>query len=376
MKQDIKNLIGFSKTLKVLVVEDNNEAREQIIKLLHNLFDDIQSGVDGVDGFNKFKETRFDLIISDINMPNMDGIEMCTKIREISKNIPIIILSAYNDSDHFLKTINININGYVLKPIDMKQFLSTLTDTIELIKLRDEVHNYKLQLEKANAELDTINHNLEKEVTQRISEISNLNKEIEDTQKEVIFTMGSIAERRSKETGNHVKRVAQYSKIFALHYGLSEEEAELLKQASPMHDIGKVAIPDNILNKPARFTKEEFEKMKEHAILGYEMLKGSTRPLLKLASIVAYEHHEKYDGSGYPRGLKGQEIDINGRITAIADVFDALGSSRVYKPAWSDEKIFELFKKERGKHFDPQLVDIFFENLDEFLAIRDSFKDI
>ncbi len=203
-----------------------------------------------------------------------------------------------------------------------------------------------------------------------------LTKEIQDTQREVVFTMGAIGETRSKETGNHVKRVAEYSKILALAYGLDEEEAELLKQASPMHDIGKVAIPDEILKKPGRFTKSEREIMNTHAELGYEMIRHSNRPLLKAASIVAYEHHEKWDGTGYPRGLKGEEIHIYGRITALADVFDALGSDRVYKKAWDDERIFKLIKDERGKHFDPKLVDVFFENLDKILDVREKFKDV
>jgi HD-GYP domain-containing protein (c-di-GMP phosphodiesterase class II) len=202
-----------------------------------------------------------------------------------------------------------------------------------------------------------------------------LTHEIEETQKEVVLTMGAVAESRSKETGNHVKRVAKYSKILALAYGLSEEEAELLRQASPMHDIGKIAIADSILNKPGKFTHHEYEIMKQHAQLGYEMIKGSKRALLKAASIVAHEHHEKFDGSGYPRGLRGDDIHIYGRITAIADVFDALGSDRVYKKAWSDEKIFTLFKEESGKHFDPALIELFFNNLDGILAVRESLRD-
>ena len=203
-----------------------------------------------------------------------------------------------------------------------------------------------------------------------------LTQEIEETQKEVVFTMGSIGESRSKETGNHVKRVASYSKVLALGYGMDEEEAELLKQASPMHDIGKIAIPDSILKKPGRFNNEEKKIMDTHAELGFNMIKNSDRPLLKAASIVAYEHHEKYNGEGYPRKLKGDEIHIYGRITALADVFDALGSDRVYKKAWKDERIYELFKEEKGKHFDPKLVDIFFNNLDEILKIREYFKDV
>ena len=202
-----------------------------------------------------------------------------------------------------------------------------------------------------------------------------LSQEIEDTQKEVVFTMGAIGESRSKETGNHVKRVAGYSKILALASGMNEDEAELLKQASPMHDIGKIAIPDAILNKPGRFDVVEREIMETHAELGYGMIKNSERPLLKAASIVAYEHHEKYNGKGYPQGINGENIHIYGRITAIADVFDALGSDRVYKKAWDDERIFKLFKEERGEHFDPNLVDLFFENLDEILSVREKFKD-
>lgn len=208
-----------------------------------------------------------------------------------------------------------------------------------------------------------------------ISETINLNQEIENTQKEIIYTMGEIGESRSKETGFHVKRVAAYSELLALLYGCSKKEASKLKLASPMHDIGKIAIPDHILNKPSRHTKEEFETMKTHSTLGYEMLNKSNRPIIKTAAIVAYEHHEKWDGTGYPRGLKGEEIHIYGRITAIADVFDALGSDRVYKKAWELDKILEFFKEQKGKHFDPKLIDIFFENIDKFLEIRDKYKE-
>jgi response regulator RpfG family c-di-GMP phosphodiesterase len=156
---------------------------------------------------------------------------------------------------------------------------------------------------------------------------------------------------------------------------MDEKEAEMLKQASPMHDIGKVAIPDAILNKPGRFDDAEFKIMQSHAELGYEMLKHSNRPLLKMAATLAYEHHEKWNGKGYPQGISGENIHIYGRITAIADVFDALGSDRCYKQAWDDERIFALFREERGQHFDPRLVDIFFEHIDEFLAVRECLKD-
>ena len=369
MVNDLKELSKFSKTLQILYVEDNQEAREQTIKMLKNFFEDIIVGVDGQDGLDKFNQnkTTIDIVFTDINMPNMNGIDMLKNIRSINSNIPCIVLSAHNETNFFLDTISLGVDGYILKPIDMKQFITILSKTVDQIKLKIENIKYKNDLE-------TINNDLEEQVCQRIGEIYALNKEIEDTQKEVVFTMGAIGESRSKETGHHVKRVAEYSKVLALKYGLSDSESELLKQASPMHDIGKIAIPDSILNKPGRFDDEERKIMDTHSDLGYEMLNSSQRPLLKLAAIVAHQHHEKWDGSGYPRGLKGEDIDISGRITAIADVFDALGSDRVYKKAWDDERIFNLFKEERGKHFDPKLVDIFFDNLDTFLGIRNKYK--
>ncbi len=208
-----------------------------------------------------------------------------------------------------------------------------------------------------------------------VTDIITLNQEIEATQKEVLETMGAISETRSKETGAHVKRVAEYSYLLALKYGLDESEAALLKTASPMHDIGKVGIPDSILNKPGALTPEEYELIKGHTTVGNEMLKNSQRPILKAAATVAHEHHEKWDGSGYPRGLKGDAIHIFGRITAVADVFDALGHDRVYKKAWDLQKILALFQEERGRHFDPDLVDLFMANLEEILVIKARFDN-
>ena len=208
-----------------------------------------------------------------------------------------------------------------------------------------------------------------------VTEVIELNDAIEETQREVIYAMGEIGETRSKETGNHVKRVAHYSHELALLYGLSHKEADKLQMASPMHDIGKVGIPDAILNAPRKLTKEEFEVMKTHASLGFNMLKNSHKPILQAAAIVANEHHEKWDGSGYPNAKSGEDIHIYGRITAVADVFDALGSDRVYKKAWELEKILELFEEESGKHFDPKIVTLFLDNLEIFLNIRKTFKD-
>ena len=209
-----------------------------------------------------------------------------------------------------------------------------------------------------------------------ITNVVKLHEDLEHTQEDLIYRMGEIGETRSQETGFHVKRVAKYSELLAKYYGLSEQKIKYLKTASPMHDIGKVGIPDSILNKPGKLTQEEWRTMKTHANIGYELFRDSDKPLLKTAAIIAYEHHEKWDGTGYPRGISGENIHIYGRITALADVFDALGSDRCYKQAWDDEKIFRLLRSESGKHFDPKLVDIFFTHLDEFLHIRDHYTDV
>lgn len=208
-----------------------------------------------------------------------------------------------------------------------------------------------------------------------VTELIDLHEELEETQKEIILTLSELGESRSKETGQHVRRVAEYSYRLSILYGLDAEEALLIKSASPMHDIGKISIPDSILLKPGKLTVDEFEIMKTHAQRGHDVFAKSERPLLKAASVIALQHHEKWDGTGYPSGLTGNAIHLYGRITAIADVFDALVSKRVYKDAWSYEDVSQYFLEQRGKHFDPDLVDLFLKNCEEFIDIFERFED-
>ncbi len=255
--------------------------------------------------------------------------------------------------------------------LNIKEPTALIEHDIENIILYDtDQKNYQVEIKGLASEKLLLSYFID------VTELMELNHAIEETQKEIIYAMGEIGETRSKETGNHVKRVALYSYELALLYGLSEQEASILHMASPMHDIGKVGIPDAILNAPRKLTVDEFKVMQTHAELGYNMLKHSDKAILQAASIVAHQHHEKWDGSGYPRGLNGEDIHIYGRITAVADVFDALGSERVYKSAWPLEDILALFEEEKGKHFDPTLVTLFTENLERFLVIRDKYKDL
>ena len=212
-------------------------------------------------------------------------------------------------------------------------------------------------------------------VCQDITESLRLTSELMETQRELLFVMGEVVENRSQETGQHVKRVAEISKLLALKSGMREDLAEMIKVAAPMHDVGKVAIPDRILHKPGRLDSEEYQIMQTHAVLGYQMLNKLNRPMVQIAARIAHEHHEHYDGKGYPCGLSGTDISLEGRIVAIADVFDALSHDRVYKTAWNDEAIRAYFLKQRGTQFDPALVDLLFQHWDDILSIRNRYRD-
>lgn len=203
-----------------------------------------------------------------------------------------------------------------------------------------------------------------------------LREELEATQREIIYTLAEAAEMRSQEMGNHVKRVSEYCSLIAELIGLSEKQQELIRVASPLHDLGKIAIPDSILLKPGKLTAEERVVMETHAELGYKMLKHSHRRAFEAAANIAYQHHEKWDGTGYPNGTKGEEIHVFGRIAAVADVYDALANARCYKPAWEKERVIALFVEERGRHFDPQIVDVFLENQERFFEINHRFADV
>ncbi len=343
----------MTKNKTILIVDDIELNINTLIDIFEDRYD-ILATTDPSDVFALLETEKVDLILLDILMPKMNGFQVCKKIKENNntKDIPIIFITAQTDDDSIETAYSIGGVDYITKPFRSIEILSRVSTHISL----DE----KKQV-------------LEDMVDIKTKELQKLNQELEDTQREIIFTMGEISEKRSKEVGYHVKRVALYSEVLAKKYGLSPKDTALLKEASPMHDIGKVAIPDFVLNKPNILTPEEFEIMKTHAQLGYDMLKHSQRELLKVASIVAFEHHEKWNGSGYPRGLKGEEVSIQGRITAVSDVFDALSSARIYKKAWSRKEIIDYFKEQRGKHFEPKLVDIFFDNLDIFFDIRAKF---
>jgi len=330
--------------MTIMIIDDSKTIIRVLNSLLKNKVNkdlNIVECSSGEEALEKFKNDNIniDLILLDVVMNGMDGYETCENLKSNPKteDIAIMFLTSKNEEKDIIKGFEVGGVDYIFKPFREAEFIARVQLQLKLIEFKKQ--------------------------------------EFENIQSEVLLKVGEIGESRSKETANHVKRVAEYSYLLAKLYGLEEKEAKILYNASPMHDIGKVSIPDSILNKPSSLTNDEYKIMQDHATAGYELFKDSKGEILKAASIVAHEHHEKFNGKGYPRGIQGEEIHIFGRITALVDVFDALGSDRVYKEAWKFKKIMKLFKEERGEHFDPKLVDLFLENSDKFKEIRNNLKD-
>ena len=336
----------------ILIVDDNPKNIKILSELLGNHENILLSfALSGEKAIKSIEFEKPDLILMDVIMPGMNGYQTCKKIKQNpkSKDIPVVFLTGKTESVDVLEGFNAGGIDYIKKPFNSLELNSRVL----------------IQLELRGLQL-----NLREKVKLQTEHIRSLAKEIEETQRDIIYTLGSVTETRSHEVGNHVKRVADISYLLAIKYGLSEEDAKLLKMASPMHDIGKIGIHDNILNKPSKLSKEEFEIIKIHTTIGHSILKKSKRWLLKTAAIVALQHHEWWNGKGYPNQLSGDDIHIFGRITAIADVFDALTHKRLYKHAWSVDSALKEIKSLRGRQFQPEIVDIFFDNIGLILKIN------
>jgi putative two-component system response regulator len=339
---------------EILIVDDVREN----IKLLESFLVGnykVRTALDGKTALLSIDARKPDLILLDINMPNMDGYAVAKHLQSNAdtKDIPIIFISGNTDTKDKVKAFSSGGVDYITKPFANEEVLAR-------VKMHLELSDYR--------------HSLENKVQEGLSSIKNLNNELRLTQNEIIFAMGAVAEEHSDETGKHVKRVGEYSFLLAKLINLDEATCSLIHQASPMHDIGKVGIPDNILHKPGSLTPEEWEIMKTHAQKGYHIFEHTTRPVLIMAGTIAREHHERWDGKGYPNGLKEKEINIAGRIVILADVFDALSNERCYKKAWSLEKTKEFIIENRTIMFDPELVDLFIENFDKFVEIHQKYR--
>lgn len=594
-KKDLSNLT----TVRILYVEDDQETREELQLILEQYVDKLYTAQNGREGLILYKEYLPDIVVTDIQMPEMNGLSMAADIRLLNPEQPIVILSAYNDVEYLFRALELEIKHYITKPISVERLLNKLSEISEQLNIVYELEQNRILLEQyrllvdekatmakidINGRITYVNRHfcelsgyseeellgqhylfgfekieqkdfladlkksvldkrkwqgilkkltkagslyvvdvtvapivnalneieeyvallvdmtevyekferlsinlkqdlkhqshylheyqraleigtslcvidpdgtiisanqnfsstlhyqseeligkslchfilegedfkervlkkvkqqgyssrvikiLDKEgaqhilssiivgihneegglhslmsLSQDISDSIKLNEEIIETQKELIYVLGEVIENRSQETGLHIKRVALISELLARKYGLSEEYSSMIKVAAPLHDIGKVGIPDDILHKAGSLTAEEFEIMKKHAELGFQLLNKLDKPLIKMAATIAHEHHECYDGRGYPVGLCGEHIAIEARIVSLVDVFDALSSKRIYKEPWPDQEVFKYLNKNKGIRFDPELVDLFMVNIDEILEIRNRLRDM
>lgn len=324
---------------RVLLVDDT---KANIDILVQALKDEFKLGVafSGLRAVEYLKDNRVDLILLDVLMPGMDGIEVCGLLKNDSQtaHIPIIFITAMDAPEHKSRGFEAGAVDYITKPFDINE-----------VKARVRTH---LTLVAAQAELKQKNFNLEEKVRERT-------RELEETQIEIINRLGLASEYRDEETGHHVQRITEYCRLLGRAAGLPRDEYELLALASTMHDMGKIGISDTILLKPGALTDEEWVEMKKHPQIGGRLLAGSRSRLVQLAEEISLTHHEKWDGSGYFKGLRGEEIPLSGRIVCICDVFDALVSERPYKRAWPVSDAVREIEKLSGTHFDPRLAALF-----------------
>ncbi len=348
------------KNSRILIVDDVVDNIRVAMNILKEDSYDFSFANNGAEALRLISEEAesFDLILLDIMMPVMNGFDVCQKLKETpsTQDIPIIFLTAKIDIDSITEGFRLGGVDYITKPFHANELLVR-------VKTHLELHHAKELLKKHNIDLKT----------KATFEIRRLLTELEDSQKEMIFILTELMEHTSDETGKHIKRVAESSALMAkYHPSLNEDDMYTLYHASPMHDIGKMTIPMEILHKAGSYTEEEFSIMKQHTSNAHELLSCSDRKLIKAAAIIAHEHHEKWNGKGYPRGLKGTEIHIYGRIVALTDVFDALTHKRKYKEAWGIDEAVKYIIEHRETQFDPEIIDIFQAHLDEFIAIAQS----
>ncbi|MDR3414730.1 MAG: HD domain-containing protein [Nevskia sp.] len=333
----------------VLVVDDVPQNIDVLSGILRPFYK-VQAATSGTRALGIASSDRQpELILLDIQMPDMDGYSVCQRLKEnlATRRIPVIICSALGEVDDERRGFDAGCVDYITKPV---------SPAIVLARVRTHLALYNQQRE------------LWRQVREQTAEIH-------ETRLALIKCLGKASEYKDDQTGHHVLRMAHYSRLLALAVGFSEEDAELLFQAAPMHDVGKIGTPDHILKKKGKLEPEEWDIMRRHVENGVTILGDHKSELLQLARTVILSHHEKWDGTGYPKGLKGEEIPLPGRIVALADVFDALTSERPYKPAWSVDRSVAQIQADAGKHFDPNLVRKLLSMLPKLLAIRDSFQD-
>ena len=337
---NLVDLQDISKNFTVLYVEDDDTIRAYLTKYLKKLFKKVDNAQDGEEGLEYYLKNKYDLVMTDIQMPKLDGLEMSKRIKNINNNQNILIVTAFTDNDNFTTSIEIGVDGYIIKPIDYNQLKSILYKIV-----------YKIQKFKENEEYKS---NLEEIVRKKTLETRQLENEKVQNYQKTLYALVQMIDDRDTYTGRHSQRVAKYSKMIAQELGFSHDDCENIYQAGILHDIGKIAIPDTILLKPGELNEIEYKLIQKHVKFGVEILEKI--PMFKKLSQFINAHHERYDGSGYPNGLKGNEIQIEAQILAVADVFDAMTTKRIYKGRKTVKSALEEINNLKNIHFQDRVV--------------------
>jgi response regulator RpfG family c-di-GMP phosphodiesterase len=342
---------------QVLIIDDN-AVNVVLFKALMKRFDNCQvhAFTCPVTALDWTRDQTPDMVILDYMMPGMDGLSFLEQFLSDPKHAdtPVLMITANDQKDVRYRALGAGASDFLTKPVDKVEFLARVKHMLTLSEARKSLTHRAEWLAQ---------------------EVRKATEEILLREREIVMRLCRAAEFRDPETGEHLQRMAHYSSLIAKRLGMTQAEQDLIFAAAPMHDVGKVGIIDKILLKPGRFDEAEFEQMKSHAEIGYQLLQGSSSKTLQIAAEIARGHHEKWDGSGYPQGLSGEDIPVHCRIVAVADVFDALTSERPYKKAWSLESALAHLEQGRGTHFDPKVVDAFVQGWDEVVAIRQRFVD-